>query len=119
MEKNLSNSTAKILLAFLLLLSGSNRALAQTSTDLQFSGWIPYWAKTAGVEDVVTAVEMVADLDIDDMTEYFTLIEAYVSSRRFNALSLVRGLPVSVNHGGPFIEHRDMIVTQRINEKLS
>lgn len=54
MKKNLSNSTAKILLAFILLLSVSNRALAQTGTDLQFSGWIPYWAKTAGVEDVVS-----------------------------------------------------------------
>lgn len=70
-----------------------------------------------GVEDVVTAVEMVVDLDIDDMREYFALIEGDVSSRRFNAISLVRGLPVNVNHGGPFIEHRDMIVTQRINGK--
>jgi len=70
-----------------------------------------------GVEDVVTAVEMVIDLDIDDMREYFALTEGDVSSRRFNALSLVRGLPVSVNHGGTFIEHRDMIVTQRINGK--
>ncbi len=28
-------------------------AFAQTNTDLQFSGWIPYWAKTTGTQDVI------------------------------------------------------------------
>lgn len=68
-------------------------------------------------EDVITAVEMIVDLDNDDMREYFALVEGDVSSRRFSAISLVRGDKVEVSYGGTRTEHRNVICTQRVNGK--
>ena len=70
-----------------------------------------------GPEDVITMVEMIIDLDIDDMREYFALVEGDVSSRRFSAISLLRGDKGTVSMGGEYIEHRHNIVTQRVHGK--
>lgn len=68
--------------------------------------------------DVVTAVEMIVELGVDDMREYFAIVEGDVSSRRFSGISIVRGDQVTCNVGGvDYIEHRNIVTTQRVNGK--
>ena len=67
-------------------------------------------------EDVVTVITVEMIMTEHDMAEYFALVENDVNLRRFSSVMAVFGDRVNVSYAGaPYMEHRNIIVTNKIN----